>query len=489
MQQQARLSRSLGVLDGVVIAASSIAATTSIGIGMGVLAASVGRQTPAILLIAFFPIVGIAVAYSRLNRVEPDCGNGYVWVGRTMGPWLGLIAGWIPIAGTVVFMSYTTAVVGSVLVQLVEKAGVHSVLGWALDANSTAQCTAVGLVVFAVVTWIAVTGTAHAAHFQKYLLIFEYVVLLGFCGWGLATGHQSFSFSWLDPFAVDSFAGFAQGLAIAVFFYWGWDSAFSVTEETHDSRDAARSGFIALVTMLGLFLLGSIAFQRVMDNGEMVDKGAEGLTYFAAKLAGEPLATLPLVALMLSAVSSLQAGIIPTARFTLAMGRNRTLGTVWTRVHPRYRTPAAGTVIITAITAVIAVLMPAIPKLNEAILAAVNAIGILVALYYGLASVTCAVRFRGLLRTGRRAAVGAVGVPAVCGTVLLALGGYLAVHYATVSDTFEIDAANGWFTLAVPLVILLIGLAVGAVAKWYRRAPDFHGHPTPDPVPTPERSL
>lgn len=65
----AALRKSLGVLDGVAIAASSTAATTSIGIGLGVTAGVVGLYLPSIMLLAFLPILGIAGAYSRLNMV------------------------------------------------------------------------------------------------------------------------------------------------------------------------------------------------------------------------------------------------------------------------------------------------------------------------------------------------------------------------------------------------------------------------------------
>src|SRR6478735_6532751 len=80
--------KSLGVMDGIAIAASSTAATTSIGVGLGVVAAVVGLQMPVVLLLAFVPILGIASGYARLNRVEPNCGNSYVWVGRSLNPWL-----------------------------------------------------------------------------------------------------------------------------------------------------------------------------------------------------------------------------------------------------------------------------------------------------------------------------------------------------------------------------------------------------------------
>ncbi|MEV6341889.1 APC family permease [Actinoplanes sp. NPDC051851] len=461
------MPKSLGVVDGVVIAASSTAATTSIAIGTGVLAGIAGRQVPILLILAFLPMLGIAGAYARLNRSEPNCGAGYTWVGSTLGPWLGFLAGWIPIAGTVVFLAYTTSICGSLLIQTVAKFGLHG-----LDPNSTAQSTLIGLVVLAVVTWTAILGVGHAARFQKYLLIFEYAVLIVFCGWGLVAGDQPFSLSWLNPFAFHSGAALAQGLVLAVFFYWGWDSAFSVTEETRNPEDAAKGGYIALFTMLGLFVLGAIAFQRVLPTDELAEHGAEGLSYYAAQLTGEPWASLPLLALMFSAIASVQAGVIPTARLTLAMSRDRNLGPIWSRMSHR-GTPAAGTVVMATIAGFVALLEFAFPKLNEAILAAVNTVGLLVAIYYGLTAVASAVRFRDLLRTDPVEGVKAVVVPLLSGTALLALGAYLALYYATLSDGFALDVENGWFNLAMPVVIIALGLIAAAVAKWHRRSPYF----------------
>jgi amino acid transporter len=224
--------------------------------------------------------------------------------------------------------------------------------------------------------------------------------------------------------------------------------------------------------MLGLFLLGTVAFQRVMSTDELVANGAQGLTYFGTKLSSEPWATLPLIALMFSVVASLQAGVIPTARLTMAMSRDRTLGPIWARLSRR-GVPAAGTIAMAVIAGFIAVLAFAIPTLTEAILAAVNTIGLLVALYYGLAAVTASIRFRGLLRTDPREALTAVVAPALSGAALLGLGGYLAYYYATLSDEWAIGADNGWFSLAAPVVVLLAGLAAAAVAKWHRRSPYF----------------
>ncbi|MFJ9848707.1 APC family permease [Streptomyces sp. NPDC101150] len=469
----ATMRRSLGVKDGVAIAASSTAATTSIGIGMGTLAAYAGRQTPALLLLAFLPILGIALSYARLNRTEPNCGSGYTWVGRSIGPWPGFLTGWVVLVGNVIFMAYTGAVTGSVVLQFLNKLGVHSVLGLRMDPSSTGISTAVGLVALVAVTVTAITGVRSATRMQLGLLVFEYVVLLGFCGYALVVGDQPFSLSWLNPFEIGSPQALAQGMVIAVFIYWGWDAAFSVNEETRSASDAARGGLIALVAMLGLFILGAFAFQRVMNTDELIHNGPQALTFLGTRLAPEPWASLPLAALMCSAFASLQSSVIPTARGALAMARDRTLGPVWQRVHPRYGSPAVGTLLIMAFAALLAVLAVGIPKLSDMILTAVNSIGLTVALYYGLTALACAVRFRSSLRAGPGSALRDVVVPAASALALFGLGGYLIWDYATMSDHFEASPDNGWFMLLLPALFVLAGLAVAAWAKWVRHAPYF----------------
>ncbi|MFF4841517.1 APC family permease [Streptomyces collinus] len=467
------LRKSLSVLDGVAVAASSTAATTSIGIGLGVTAGVVGLRLPALMLLAFLPVLGIAGAYSRLNRVEPNAGNGYVWVGRSLSPWLGFMVGWVNFVASLAFLAYTTAVTGSAMLQLAGDAGLHRIGSLVLDPGSTAQTTAVGIVVLVLVTLTAVTGVRTAARLQTWLLVFEYAVLLGFCGYGIVTGPHPFRLSWFDPFAIPSATALAQGLLLSVFCYWGFEAAFTVNEEVREPRDASRAGMITLVTMLGLFLLGSVAFQRVLSERELAGHGAEGLSYFGDRLAAQPLAALPLVALMFSAVASLQAGVIPTARGMFAMSRDRTLGPVWSRVSPRYGTPAAGTLLVGALATAVAVLALVIPRLADMIMATVNAVGIVVSLSYALTALAAAVRFRSLLREDWRQGVRAVVLPALSAVALLALGGYLGWSFSSSADHFEVSADNGWFLLLMPVVMIASGFAVAAWAKYVRRSPYF----------------
>jgi len=133
----------------------------------------------------------------------------------------------------------------------------------------------------------------------------------------------------------DQLAGaLEQGLVIAVFIYWGWDAAFSVTEETRSAETSARSGYLTLVTTMLLFVTGAIAFQRVLSPEQLAGHPADTLIFFASTLAAEPWASLPLLALLFSTVASLLAGLIPPPP-SAGDGPGPDPGQVWTRVHPR----------------------------------------------------------------------------------------------------------------------------------------------------------
>lgn len=46
---------------------------------------------------------------------------------------------------------------------------------------------------------------------------------------------EAFSWDWFNPFAIDSFAALLGGFLVAVFIFWGFDAALSMSEETADA--------------------------------------------------------------------------------------------------------------------------------------------------------------------------------------------------------------------------------------------------------------
>ena len=468
-----RLRPSVGIAGTAVIAMANTAPTLSIGIGLGLISLDTGAAVAAMILLAVLPILGIAVAFSRLNRSERNLGASYTWVGRTLSPWLGFQCGWVNLAGTTIYLAYGSQVCGSLVLTFANECHWHSVFGLALNPTSIALTTVVGLVVLIGLTCLALHGAGAVARLQTPLITFEYLVLIGFCGYAAARGTHPVELSWFNPFTAPSAKLAATGIILCVYCFWGWDSAFTLTEETRNPRDAARAGFGSIFLMLGMFLLAAIAFERYFSLPAIGANGAQLLPFLGTAIARQPLAALPLLAMLFSSVASLQTGVVPNARAALAMGRDGTLGRIWMRVSPQYGTPAVGSLLIAGIAALIAVLGIGIGTLNQFVLAMATSVGILVSGYYGLAGLACAWRFRGELRAGARSALAAVVIPAVSALILLGLGAFLAVSNWQQSPGFAWSALNGRFLTLVPATVVATGIAVSAWAKWGRHSRYF----------------
>jgi amino acid transporter len=468
-----RLRESVGPVGTAVIAMANTAPTLSIGIGLGLISLDTGSAVPAMVILAAALVLGIALAFSRLNRVERDLGASYTWVGRTLGPWFGFQCGWVNLAGTTIYLAYGSQVCGSLVLAFANECHLTSVFGLALNPTSIALSTSVGLVALIGLTCLALRGADVVARIQTPLIAFEYVVLIGFCGYAAIRGTHPVELSWFNPLTAPSARLAATGIILCVYCFWGWDSAFTLTEETHEARDASRAGFGSIFLMLGLFLLAAIGFERYFPLSTIGANGAQLLPFLGTSLARQPLAALPLLAMLFSSVASLQTGVVPNARGALAMGRDGALGRAWTRVSPRHGTPAVGTLLIAGIAAGIAVLGIGIGTLNQFILAMATSVGILVSGYYGLAGLACAWRFRGELRDGPWPALRSVILPLVSALCMLGLGAFLAVTDWQQAAGFALNAQNGRFLALVPLGIVAVGLLVSAWAKWGRKSPYF----------------
>src|ERR1051326_1351015 len=78
----------------VAIAVAGTSPSYTIAASSAVLIGAVGALAPASLLYCGLVMVGITFACASLNRVYPDAGASYEWVGRIFSRDLGFLAGW-----------------------------------------------------------------------------------------------------------------------------------------------------------------------------------------------------------------------------------------------------------------------------------------------------------------------------------------------------------------------------------------------------------
>ncbi|WP_426405385.1 APC family permease [Streptomyces sp. R-07] len=422
-------------------------------ITLGLVTLVVGDQAPAALLLGFVPILLTAFAFRELNRRMPDCGTTFVWNTRAFGPAVGWVAGgWTVLVATVLAMTALAEVGASALLAF---------LGLDAAADSTFAVTAVAVLLIAFVVTVAYRGIQLAAHVQYAMVGLQLLALLAF---GVAAfardGAAAPSLSWVDPFAFDDFGSFAEAVLLCLFIYWGWDALITFNEETVDSgrtpgRAAIASTLILLVTYL-FTAFAAITFAGTGTGGLGLgdeENAADVLTHLAPTVLGGAASRLVTLAIAVSAVGALLTCAGSTPRSTLSMSAHGALPAAFGRMHPRFRTPAFGTVFCGAVAAVALVLLTLVSAdfLGDAILS----IGLLIAFYYGVTGFACAWYFRRQLRNSPRDLLAKGVLPAAGGLMMLAA--FVRSAYDMADPAYgstSIGGVGGVFLLGVGSIVL-----------------------------------
>jgi amino acid transporter len=460
----------IGFTDALVIGLASTAPAYSLAAVIGLVVVAVGVQAPAVLLASFVPMFFIAAAFFYLNRADQDCGTTFSWVTRAMGPWWGWMGGWA-------ICTTGILVIGS-LADVAARYG-FLLVSWDSAAESKAAVTVLAVLIIGLMTLICVLGTELSARLQNILILAQVLALLLFAAVAIGKvaagtapdGALDPELSWFSPFALEDTGALISGLLIGVFIYWGWESAVNLTEETEDSetapgRAAVLSTVILLVTYLSV-AVAVVAFAGLDRVAEFEDDDAI-LSTLATDVLGTPWDQLIVLAVLTSALASTQTTILPASRTTLSMARAGAMPDELGRVHPRYLTPAFGTIVIGVLATVWYVVVNALSQ--NFLFDTLSALSLMIAFYYALSGFACVIYYRHELTRSVRNLL-FIGVAPLVGALLLA---YLFVRSVIdLADPEVSYSGSSVVGLGLPLVIGGSFLVLGAVLMLLWRL----GHP------------
>jgi amino acid transporter len=273
---------------------------------------------------------------------------------------------------------------------------------------------------------------------------------------------------------------------LCIFIYWGWDTCLAVNEETRNADVVAgKAAIVSTVILLATYLMVAVAVQAYagfgtdgigLGNEENLD---DVLTVLGDPVFGGILASLLLLTVAISAASSTQTTILPTARGTLAMAVYGAIPKQFAHVHPRYHTPSFGTLFVGA-TAIFFYLVLSFLSQNT-LQDSILSLGLAVAFYYGITGFACVWYFRRTLFENARN---------FWLRGLLPLLGSIGMTWAFVkSATDMIDADYGYTTFGSVGGVFLIGvgmLALGVplmLACAVRLRPFFRGETLDENTP------
>lgn len=461
-------SDAIGFVDAVVIGLASTSPAYSLAAVIGPIAALVGVYAPGVLLASFVPMALIATAFLYLNRVDTDCGTTFSWTTRAMGPWFGWVGGWA-IAMTGVLVIGSLADVGV-------RFGLYTVGADAAADNAWVRMPlAVALIVL--LTWLCVLGTDVSARLQNVLIFGQVISLLVFAAVAIVKaldGNSSLdpispALDWLNPFAEGG-AALSAGLLLGVFAYWGWESAVNLAEETRDGASApGRAGVWSTIILLLTYVSVATAVVAFAGTQWLADNAGEEEFVFAY-IADEVLggwSWILLFSVATSAIASTQTTIIPASRTGLSMARRGALPPALAHIHPAHRTPDVSTWWVAGIAIVWYV---GIYQVSEnALFDSLSALALLIAFYYALTGIACAIFYRRhLLESARNLLL--IGVGPLVGSALLIW--LLVLSVRDLSDPANSYSGQSWLGVGPPLVIGVGILLAGLVVMFVWRARD-----------------
>ncbi|MES2070121.1 MAG: APC family permease [Pseudomonadota bacterium] len=440
----------LGIGESVIMGVAGTAPAFSIAATTATLVAAVGTLAPASLLYCGLIMFGVTFSYMHLNRVSPNAGAAYAWVGSVFHPLLGFFAGWALLVASAVFMVSGTIPAATATLLLLAPS----------LADQPAMVTLVAAGWLLAVSAVIVKGIKPTSYSQILMTGLELLILLvimgaalvRFAGEHAAPAAHAWSWKW---FAATQFSPqlFATGAITALFFFWGWDVTVNLNEETRDASRAPGQGALwAMVIVLLLFMSFAAVSLLVLDDREIEQSSTNIVFAIAEKLFPRPWSYMAVIAVMLSSVGTLETSILQFTRTMYAKGRDGVLHPRYAILHSRWQTPWIATALIALFGLVLLLLASNFPTVNLIIKDSVNAIGFQVAFYYGLAGLACAWYYRRQALQSVRQLLFLVLWPLASAVFLFFIAAYSIPSF---------DLATN--------IVGLGGIALGAIPCWLNR--------------------
>jgi APA family basic amino acid/polyamine antiporter len=381
------MHRSLNVRD---LTALGIAAIIGAGIfsTIGTAAATGG---PAVSLLFVFTAVACgfsAMCYAHFASRIPISGSAYTYAYASFGELVAWIIGWdlimeyavgniavaiswsdyfIHMLGGIgihfpVYLSvdYLSAARGyhTAVVQLAHGTSVSTLsenlreayLAWSRSPHIgnfrlIANIPAFSIVVF--ITYLVYIGIYETKMASNIMVLLKVAILLVVIGVGSFYIDPK---NW-SPFAPNGIGGVLKGVAGVFFAYIGFDAISTTAEECKNPRrDLPRSMIYALIITTVLYILISLVLTGMVNYSGLAV--GDPLAYAFQKLHLTKLSGIIAISAVIAMASVLLVFQVGQPRIWMSMSRDGLLPKIFSRLHPKFKTPAFSTIVTGIIVAI-----------------------------------------------------------------------------------------------------------------------------------------
>jgi urea carboxylase system permease len=354
------LNRGLGTFSSFAVAFSYISPSTGIFtlffLGMAAMGGFLFWTWPVVALMQFF----VALNFAELSSHFPVAGSVYQWTKYLAGRGYSWFTGWFYLIAGILTVASVCATLPLALLPMLNQA-----FGWSLDTNlgSTDQVIT-ALVTLFLITVLNIYGVRIVAIVNNTGVFFEilgmvvFAVLLAIAhnnqGIGVIFNTDATGNIFEFP-APASLSFFLVAMFMSLYVIYGFDTASTLAEETHNPKQEAPKAVLASV--IGAFIIGAIFLWGVLiavpDMGEAV-AGFASPPVIIGEVLSSALTSIYLLVVAASIFVCCMAIMTSTIRLAFGMARDNQLpfSKTMAKVSPRLHTPIATCVIIGLLSAI-----------------------------------------------------------------------------------------------------------------------------------------
>lgn len=334
---------------------------------------------PAITLSFVIAALGCCFAglcYAEFASMIPISGSAYTYSYATMGELIAWIIGWdlvleYTVAATTVSISWSRYLV--VFLQTLGVELPHELVACPWDGGIVNIPAAVIVVIMSL---FLIRGTEESATFNGIIVFLKVAVIVLFVvlGWKFIRTENYIPYIPENTGVLGEFgfSGILRGAAIVFFAFLGFDAVSTAAQETKNPRRNMPIGILASLLICTILY---VVFAHVMTGVAHYTAfhGQQGIAPVAVAIEhmgtvspnGTLMPAYPwmnkaiILAILFGYCSVIMVTLLGQSRVFLSMSKDGLLPPFFSKIHPRFRTPAHSNVLFMILVALMAAFVPA----------------------------------------------------------------------------------------------------------------------------------
>jgi len=367
------LKRVLGPVDLTLLGIGAI-----IGAGIFVITGHAAAQYAGPAIVLSFALSAIAcifagLCYAEFASMVPEAGSAYAYSYASLGEIIAMIIGWDLVLEYLFAMATVAVGWSGYVTSFLKDFGIvipaaFSTPPFVHDAAAGWQATGAiinlpAVFVIGILTYLVALGIRESSSANRIIVVIKVTVILLFMGFGIQYVRPENWTPFVPPnsgtFGEFGWSGILRGAGVVFFAYIGFDAVSTAAQEAKNpQKDMPRGILLSLGICTVLYVLVALILTGIVkyDQLNFPDPIAVGLNAAGPSLYWlRPIVKIGAIA-GLSSVILVQ--IIAQSRIFFSMSCDRLLPTVFSSVHPKFRTPYVSTVMTGAVAMILAGLLP-----------------------------------------------------------------------------------------------------------------------------------